>query len=80
MFYYTYILRCSDNSYYTGITNNLERRLIEHHKGLNPTCYTFNKRPVELVYQQNFLNPEAVLLKISGLSYPRALFHLSMTD
>ncbi|MCD4832918.1 MAG: GIY-YIG nuclease family protein [Bacteroidales bacterium] len=28
--YYVYILLCSDNSYYTGITNNIDRRLVEH--------------------------------------------------
>ncbi|MBN1116396.1 MAG: GIY-YIG nuclease family protein [Bacteroidales bacterium] len=29
-YYYVYILKCSDNSYYTGFTNNLDRRLAEH--------------------------------------------------
>lgn len=31
--YYTYILRCHDNSLYTGITNNLKRRMEEHFRG-----------------------------------------------
>ena len=53
---YIYILKCSDRSYYTGVTNNLERRLIEHHTGLNPTCYTFYRRPLELVYHQGFIS------------------------
>jgi len=48
--YYVYILRCSDQSYYTGVTNNYERRVAEHQAGGNITCYTYNKRPVELVY------------------------------
>jgi putative endonuclease len=52
--YYVYILKCSDNSYYTGMTNNIERRLLEHQKGLNKECYTFNKRPVELVFHTEF--------------------------
>jgi putative endonuclease len=32
--YYIYILECSDDFYYTGVTNDLERRVIEHMKGL----------------------------------------------
>ncbi len=39
--YYVYILKCSDNSYYTGFTNNIERRLNEHNSGINKECYTF---------------------------------------
>ncbi|WP_354484129.1 GIY-YIG nuclease family protein [Mucilaginibacter rubeus] len=31
--YHVYILKCADGSYYTGITNNIERRLIEHQSG-----------------------------------------------
>ena len=48
--YYVYILECTDNSYYTGVTNNLERRLWEHETGFNPGCYTFKRRPVLLRY------------------------------
>lgn len=32
---YVYILKCSDNTYYTGITNNLEKRLIQHNEGID---------------------------------------------
>ena len=56
-FYCGYILKCSDNSYYTGITNNLERRMQEHIEGLNKTCFTYNKLPSFLVYQSVFNNP-----------------------
>ena len=45
--YFVYILKCSDNSYYTGFTNNLERRFEEHTSGKNKECY--DKRPLELV-------------------------------
>lgn len=34
--YYVYIVKCSDNSYYTGFTNDLEKRINEHNDGLNP--------------------------------------------
>ena len=44
--YYIYILKCSDDSYYTGITNDIERRMFEHETGYDKTCYTYNRRPV----------------------------------
>jgi putative endonuclease len=52
--YFVYILLCSDGSYYTGVTNDLDRRLSEHEKGLNPNCYTFKRRPVKLVFHESF--------------------------
>ena len=52
--YYVYILKCADNSYYTGVTNNLERRLNEHIEGIDKKAYTFKKRPIELVYFESF--------------------------
>jgi len=52
--YYVYILKCSDNSFYTGITNNLERRIAEHNSGLKKGTYTFSRRPVELKFHQDF--------------------------
>ena len=48
--YYIYILECSDGSYYTGITNDIERRLIEHQSGEDKKSYTYKKRPVKLVW------------------------------
>jgi putative endonuclease len=42
-----YILRCKDNTLYTGITNNLEKRLIAHNRGL-AAKYTRSRRPVVL--------------------------------
>ncbi|MCK9480983.1 MAG: GIY-YIG nuclease family protein [Bacteroidia bacterium] len=54
--YYTYILKCSDGSYYTGITNNIDRRLQEHEEGLNETCYTYKRRPVKLVSCEMFID------------------------
>ena len=53
---YLYILKCNDDSYYTGMTNNINRRFVEHQAGLNPDAYTYNKRPVELVYYTCFTN------------------------
>ncbi|MBS7255528.1 GIY-YIG nuclease family protein [Flavobacterium branchiicola] len=52
--YYVYILKCSDGSYYTGMTNNINRRLDEHNYGVNKESYTYNKRPLELVFCTEF--------------------------
>ena len=50
-----YILKCSDNSYYTGITINIERRIAEHESGFDEGCYTFKRRPVELSFAEEFM-------------------------
>jgi len=54
---YVYILECSDNSFYIGVTNNVGRRFIEHSTGLHEESYTFNRRPLKLVYCKQFNNP-----------------------
>ncbi len=52
-----YVLRCSDNSLYTGITRDLNRRLDEHnHNDRLASAYTRARRPVKLVYQENHPN------------------------
>jgi putative endonuclease len=61
MNYYVYILNCADGKYYTRITNNLERRLKEHQQGINKNCYTFTRRPLELMYKINFTNPNEAI-------------------
>ncbi len=50
------MVKCADESYYVGVTNNLNRRIDEHNDGLNPNAYTFSRRPVELVYYQEYLD------------------------
>ena len=54
--YCVYILKCRDKSYYTGITNDIERRFKEHQNGIHKKCYTFNKRPLELVFTEVFFD------------------------
>ncbi|MBX7205758.1 MAG: GIY-YIG nuclease family protein [Bacteroidia bacterium] len=51
---YVYLVECTDGSFYTGVTNNIDRRLNEHNMGLNSGAYTFDKRPVVLKYCQAF--------------------------
>jgi len=50
--YYVYILRCSDNTLYTGITNDIEKRLNQHNHTSTGAKYTRTRRPVELVYSE----------------------------
>ena len=49
-----YMLRCSDNSLYTGITNDMDKRLEEHNSSSTSTAakYTRSRRPVKLVYRE----------------------------
>jgi putative endonuclease len=51
---FVYIVKCKDDSYYTGVTNNVEKRVIEHNTGLVKKSYTFSRRPVKVVYSQEF--------------------------
>lgn len=50
---YTYILKCSDNTLYTGWTNDLEKRLKAHNAGKGAK-YTKTRLPVEMVYYESF--------------------------
>lgn len=54
--YYVYIVQCNGGLYYTGITNNIERRIVEHNEGINPNCFTYQRRPVVLKYYEHFQN------------------------
>ena len=57
---YTYMLRCADQSLYTGWTNNLEKRLEEHNSGKGAK-YTRGRGPVELVYFEEFETKEEAM-------------------
>jgi putative endonuclease len=52
--YFIYILKCSDELLYTGFTNNIARRFEEHQQGLNKSCFTFKRRPLTLIFHQEF--------------------------
>ena len=57
---YTYILKCSDETLYTGWTNNLEKRINAHNAGKGAK-YTKNRRPVELAYYEEFATKEEAM-------------------
>lgn len=50
---YAYLLKCSDGSLYAGWTNDPERRLKAHNNG-TASKYTRSRRPVEMVYLEEF--------------------------
>lgn len=50
--WHVYILRCADNTLYTGITTNLQRRLNEHNSSGGGARYTRPRQPVQLVYAE----------------------------
>ena len=59
--YYVYILLCSDDTFYTGITSNLTARMVSHNRGEYSDSYTFSRRPVSIVYYAEFTNPEVAI-------------------
>lgn len=60
--FWVYILRCSDGSYYTGHTDNLEARLAQHGEGISPSCYTYSRRPLEPAFSQPFPTRDEALV------------------
>ena len=68
--WFLYLLLCRDGSLYTGITTNVQRRLLEHNKGI-ASRYTRSRLPVRLIYQEQCLNKSNALKKeyeIKGLT------------
>jgi predicted GIY-YIG superfamily endonuclease len=51
--FYVYIVQCADNSYYTGHTDDIEKRIAEHN-AQTYRCYTSTRLPIKLVFLQDF--------------------------
>jgi putative endonuclease len=64
--YYVYILKCNDNTLYTGYTDNPERRLQVHNAGKGAK-YTRSRLPVELVYQEAQPDKSAALRREAAI-------------
>jgi len=58
---YVYMIMCRDGTYYTGVTNDVDRRLAQHEAGNDPNAYTYSRRPLKLVYHQIFNEPVAAI-------------------
>jgi putative endonuclease len=54
MKWFLYVLQCSDGSYYTGVTTDLNRRLKEHNTSKRGAKYTKTRRPVEIIYSLEY--------------------------
>ncbi|NBI65308.1 GIY-YIG nuclease family protein [Pseudoflavonifractor sp. 60] len=66
MIWYVYILRCGDGTLYTGITDNVSRRLAAHRAGKGAK-YTRGRGPLELVYQEAVPDKSAALKRENAL-------------
>ncbi len=58
---YVYIVECSDKTFYTGSTGNIEKRIQEHNSGKAGAKYTRSRRPVTLVYLEPCSTPSIAL-------------------
>ena len=74
--YFVYILKCADGSLYTGSTNDIEKRLHAHNNTKGGARYTKIRRPVELVYQEDYATKSESLVReaeIKSLSREKKL-------
>lgn len=53
-YFYVYILLCSDKTFYTGFTSNLDKRIQEHNDGKHKNSYTYSRRPLSLEFFAEF--------------------------
>lgn len=61
-FWSMYVVRCSDNSLYCGITTDVKRRVNEHNTSFRGAKYTRSRRPVSLVYSRRCLSKSEAIL------------------
>ena len=62
MSWFVYILKCRDNTLYTGITNNVEKRLLAHQEGRGAK-YTKGRGPFKIVYKKKFKTRSEATIK-----------------
>ncbi|MCG2711594.1 MAG: GIY-YIG nuclease family protein [Candidatus Omnitrophica bacterium] len=82
--FYVYIVECRDNTYYTGYTNDLAKRIERHNKGL-ASKYTRARLPVKMVWKKNCKDQSAAMRtekRIKGLTRQdkQSLIHGSRLD
>ena len=79
MIWYVYIIKCKDNSLYTGITNNLSKRLEVHNSGKGAK-YTKTRLPVKLVYKEIYRTKEESLRRESEIKKLKRREKLALFD
>ena len=79
MIWYVYIIECKDNSLYTGITNNLSKRLEVHNSGKGAK-YTKTRLPVKLVYKEIYRTKEESLRRESEIKKLKRREKLALFD
>ena len=78
--WYQYVVECGDGSFYAGSTTDIQRRLFEHNNTNKGAKYTKSRRPVKLVYSQEFENrskaqkAEAAFKKLSRSEKERVVY------
>jgi len=83
MSYFVYIVLCSDDTLYTGITNDIQRRVEEHNSSKKGAKYTRMRRPVRLVYSIACKDKSTAMQKereIKKLSREKKLQLIENTD
>ena len=56
-----YIALCSDGSYYTGVSNDVESRIDQHNFGLEKKSYTYGRRPIRCVWFSDAMDPSQAI-------------------
>ncbi|MFA5388357.1 MAG: GIY-YIG nuclease family protein [Candidatus Omnitrophota bacterium] len=64
--WYLYIVKCKDSSLYTGISKNVKDRVLAHNNGKG-SKYTRNRKPVELIYTEEFGTKSEALKREIGI-------------
>ena len=65
--WFVYIVKCSDESLYTGATNDLENRLLQHNHGKYGARYTRARRPVKLVFSEPYPDKSSAMKRESEI-------------
>ncbi len=71
--WFVYIIRCADDSLYTGVTTDIDRRIVEHNTKKTGAKYSRARRPVTLVYQETIDSRSAALKREAAIkTLPRS--------
>ena len=80
--WFVYIILCEDRSFYTGITNNLEKRLAEHKSGKGGR-YTRSHKPLKIIYSEQLLTQSEALkreIEIKSWSKKEKIKNLNLME